>query len=847
MCTQKKCLLAVYCWTILLLISACQTKEMEQSGAGIAMDTWSAARSYPNGKISTKKWTQAFELQQLNLEFRNGNNADWKALGPKNIGGRTLCLAFHPTDENIIYAGAAGGGLWKTTTAGSGVEGWEYVSTGFPIIGVAAIAIDKNNPNIMYIGTGEVYNYTAAAPGIGSRLTRGSYGIGILKTTDGGETWTKSLDWSLSELTGVQDIEIDPFNSDIIYAATTEGLFKTIDAGTTWENIHPLSMATDVAIRPDDAQTIFVAHGSYLNTDKGVYRSEDGGATFVLLSDGIPSNYEGKTRLDINPSNPNIMYASVADVFESRGLYRSDNGGRSWSRRSSQDVARYQGWYSHDVASKSDDPTIVIQVGVDLFRSENSGVALQQRTDWSAWNFGDVPVGGPEGPDFYVHADIHAVYFHPLDPNKVFCATDGGIFVSEDTGLTWEGRNGGYQTQQFYANFANSTRDAELAVGGMQDNSTAIYEGDDSWVRVLGGDGMSAAIDPEDDTRIYASYQNLNIVPSDDRGVTFNFGDRLRISSASNESRAFNGPFEIALSDPNIIYAGAQRLHLSRDRGVTWESTTEEYIDGDNYIITLEVAPSDKNIVYLSTFPVFNDPPKVFKTESGGTLMTQMQGLPDRVAMDFAIHPEIPEVAYVVFSGFGTDHVYKTLNGGNDWQSASNGLPDVPTNTIKIDPLNPGFVYIGNDLGVYVSTDGGANWTPFVDNLPDAIMAMDLSISPANRKLRVATHGHGVYETDLLDEPVATNEVFDIGIENIKIYPNPTTDYLIIDFAVAKTVTVDLNIYNQNGQLVRSVSQKQKVSNHEQERITVNDLANGIYYLQLQTEKGSVQRAFIKE
>ena len=167
------------------------------SGAAQSLDFWALARSYPHGHIYSKNLTQAYEWRKMTTAVRSGGiEADWEPLGPKNIGGRTLCLAFHPDDPEVIFAGSASGGLWKTETGGVGAEAWSYVPTGFPVLGVGAIAIDPAHPEVLYIGTGEVYNYTAAMPGLVDRLTRGTYGIGILKSTDGGQSWSKSLDWS---------------------------------------------------------------------------------------------------------------------------------------------------------------------------------------------------------------------------------------------------------------------------------------------------------------------------------------------------------------------------------------------------------------------------------------------------------------------------------------------------------------------------------------------------------------------------------------------------------------------------------------------------------------------------
>ena len=461
-----------YCLILVALFGACNQEQEEtttyeetKSGAAVAMEEWALVRSYPEGKIHMSNLALAHEAQQALIGFRD-NPAEWDALGPKNFGGRTLCLAFHPDNPDIVYAGSASGGLWKSATAGVGVEAWERVPLGHPVLGVSSIAINPDDPNEMYIGTGEVYNYTVAMPGVSNRLTRGSYGMGILKTTDGGATWEKSLDWSYNEMRGVWDVIINPQNTNTIWATTTEGTYRSFDAGISWSLIHDFPMGMDLELHPTDTSILFASYGGYESPDAGIFRSTDGGDSFQLLS-GLPADYSGKAMLSISLSDPDILYVSLADAFESRGLYKSEDGGDSWDLVNTDDIARFQGWYSHDVAIKPDDPNTLIYTGVDLFKSVDGGTTVLQKAVWFNWFFGQTPVGGPEGPPDYVHADIHAAYYSPFDSNTVFVATDGGVFVSEDNGENWSGRNGGYQTQQFYAKFSSSLTNPDLAIGGL--------------------------------------------------------------------------------------------------------------------------------------------------------------------------------------------------------------------------------------------------------------------------------------------------------------------------------------------------------------------------------------------
>ena len=210
-------------------------KELQVSGARRALDMLSDIRAYPNKKLPDVGFFKAYEFSKRSLRKRGAGIQvqPWRAIGPHNIGGRTLAVALNPMNPTTIYAGSASGGLWRSYSGGSGANAWQKVPTGFPVLGVSSIAIAPNDSNTIHIGTGEVYGSPESFPGIvGDRTTRGSYGIGILKTSDGGQTWIKSLDWTLNQRRGVQALAIDPLDSNTIWAATTEGTYKSTDAGS---------------------------------------------------------------------------------------------------------------------------------------------------------------------------------------------------------------------------------------------------------------------------------------------------------------------------------------------------------------------------------------------------------------------------------------------------------------------------------------------------------------------------------------------------------------------------------------------------------------------------------------
>ena len=830
--TSKVLPLTVF--TFIFLLISCQSntdqkeKNIHPSGAAHSLDQFTHLRTYPDGKFHNKKYQEAFLEKQIQALTETGGDGEFEALGPKNIGGRTLCMAFDPVDPFTIYAGAASGGLWKSTSMGAGANAWEPIETGFPVIGVAAIAIPPDNPDVIYIGTGEVYNFNEASIGNIRRITRGTYGVGILKSEDGGATWSKSLDWDLDDFTGVQDIVIDPMNPSTVFAATTEGLYRSQDAGNTWDQLNEFSMVHDIEINSQNPDVIYFSHGGLNNPTAGIYKSIDGGETFTKLINGLPLTWDGKAMLGLSQSSPNEIYASIANAFSSIGLYKSIDAGDNWTLISDQDVAVWQGWYSHDIAVNPALSSDIVYAGFEVFKSTNAGASFYQVGFWDLGAYGQIPIGGPEGPPNYVHGDVHQVKHHPSLPNIVFAMTDGGIFASNFGGDDWEGRNGGYQTQQFYADFSNSSTDSLLAIGGMQDNHTGMYTGSDAWSKILIGDGMCTAIDQTNDENIYGSYQYLQLFKSDDRGDFF-YG----ISPSFNAIAIFSAPFVLAPTDQSTIYAGALGLFISTNGGNTW--TASPSVSGDNRILTIAVSPSDKDLIFVSTVDfLLSNAPTVAKTTDGGQTWEEITGLPDRNASDIAFDPIDDQIVYITFSGFFTDHVYKTTDGGLTWNSISNGLPDVPTNTIVVDPLDGNIIYVGNDLGVYCSTDGGNSWELFSGGLPDAVLVMHLSISPSNRKLRVATHGRGVFQGDLIDPALtATKNLEKIGLKNLTTFPNPVVDQSTVRFYLEQKTEIHLSLVSVDGKTNQVLFTGTKESGVQEFNFNWESLPSGVYFYRL--------------
>ena len=386
-----------------------------------------------------------------------------------------------------------------------------------------------------------------------------------------------------------------------------------------------------------------------------------------------------------------------------------------------------------------------------------------------------------------------------------------------------------YQTQQFYANFSNSSQDSLFAIGGLQDNATAVYEGNLGWRRVIGGDGVSTAINPLNDNIVYGESQYLNVLRSDDHAFTFN---NLNVPASTTTN--FAGPFIICHSNPDVVYAAGDEVMKSVDGGFNWNSTGS--LDG-NPVLVLEASRTNQDLVYAATAPVNFAQVALFKTFDGGINWTDVTGtLPNKYIMDVVIDPINNQNVYVAISGFGTDHVFKSTNGGATWNASSIGLPDVPTNTLCIDPLNANTIYVGNDLGVFVSTNAGATWNDFNDGLYDATFVMDISVSPANRKLRLATHGKGVYERPMLPVTVGLSTTEDAF--QINAFPNPVNDLVTLSFNFLSNEKTSLQVFNLKGELVKIINDVDNILQH-QIKINMKAFASGIYLVKMAEGKKS--------
>ena len=661
------------------------------------------------------------DLRRLRLLQGTKSNAAWQPMGPTtwtnwssgyNPGnGRVNCAAVDPTNASILYCGTPTGGLWKSTDNG---QSWAPLFTDLPTLGVSGIAIDPTDPDIIYCATGD-------GDGIDT------YSMGVIKSTDGGGTWnTTGLDWQTTAARTTRTLRMHPTDPLTLFCATSNGLWKTEDGGANWFQAAAGSFH-DVEFKPDDPGIVYACGDRF-------FRSLNGGLSFDLSDAGLPGpSAVNRMRIAVTPADPFKVYVLCGrqDDAGFLGLYRSNDGGSSFVERSSApNIFGYendgsdsggQSWYDMALCADPDDADVIYAGGINVWRSDNGGADWNIRSQW-VYN----------GFDPYTHADIHSL---DIEGGKLLCGSDGGLFASTDDGTEWSNLSNGLQITQFYR-LGGSPTDASLVIAGAQDNGMNLMSGGD-WAHVLGADGMEGAIDPVDPQFVYGESQYGGLARSDDGGQTFN-----GIGWDIGEEGAWVTPFVIDPQDPQTLVAGFSNVFRSNDRGDSWYPLSS--FPADETLRALAVAPSDNAVIYCA------NPSTFYRTQNDGDVWEDVtDGLPDNRVAAIAVDPDDAAHLFVCVGGF-TDgaKVYESADAGDSWTNISGNLPNVPVNSIVYQTGTEDGLYVGTDLGVFYTDNTYSNWQPFTTGLP-LVQVMELEIHYPTEKLRAATYGRGLWETDL--------------------------------------------------------------------------------------------------
>lgn len=684
-------------------------------------------------------------------------------IGPALMSGRINDMETHPTNPRIIYAGSAGGGVWKSNDAGA---------TFNPIFdkhcqSIGAVAVDPSDPdNVVYVGTGETWTRNSV-----------SYGDGLYKSNDGGATWTK-IGFENSER--IANIIVNPNNPQEIYVGVLgalwsdseeRGVYKTTDGGKTWQRIlydNPKTGCADLAMDPTNPNVLYASMWEFRRTawsfasggdSSALYKSEDGGATWNKIHNGFPEGDLGRLAIAVAPSNPNVLYTVIeAEQDERKGLYRSDDAGKSWKQLNNDFGITVRPFYFSRIVVDPKNPDVVVKGGLSGSISRDGGKTFR--------NLGNM------------HSDIHDIVFAINNSDHMYVGTDGGVYRSWNGGTTMEIVENMPLSQFYHVSVDNE--EPYNVYGGLQDNGSwygpsasngGINAAD--WNSIGGGDGFRVYRHPTKNI-IYSEMQGAdNVWRYDVENKLVKTVQPLPQKGYEKLRFNWNAPMAISKHQPNRFYMGSQYVHKSEDMGDTWEIISPDLTTNDpakqqqedsgglsmdnsgaenhTTIFTIAESPLNENIIWVGT-----DDGNVQVTQDGGKTWTNtVSNIPDLPANTWVYHIEASVhdkgTAYAVFDGHTSGdmnpYVYKTTDFGATWSNLTKDNIKGSTRNIQEDYVNPDLLFLGTEFGLYITADGGESWSQFTNNMPPVAVHF-IALQERTNDLVMGTHGRGVIIID---------------------------------------------------------------------------------------------------
>ena len=696
-----------------------------------------------------------------------------RPIGPPGTSGRVAALAVSPRDDREIWVGAATGGLWKSMDAGFT---WQPVMDSIPVNSIGALGIAPSAPDVVYVGTGEAN-------------TRNSMGVGrgVWKTQDGGRSWTYL---GLPATERIEAVLVHPRDPNTVWLSAQgqawsdseeRGVFKSTDGGATWRKVLYVDERTgafELVMDPSNPQHLLASTWEHRRwpwffesggPGSGLWQSWDGGETWQRLTpeDGLPKGDLGRIGLAFATNDPSVVYALVE--AEKSALLRSDDSGVTWRAVNTETNVNDRPFYYSRIYVDPTNENRVYRVAGDLTMSEDGGRTFRNIAPWSS-----------------VHVDHHAFWTHP-DGNTIITGNDGGVYISHNRGGSWYFVENLVLAQFYHLSVDNAT--PFNVYGGLQDNGTWMgpsqvwetpgFAGSNivahHWKEIGFGDGFAAIADPTQPNTGYSMSQGGNLRRFD--LVSGEERDIMPTPPNDATKLRFNWNAAIALDphDPDVVYYGSQFVHMSRDRGESWEIISPDLTTNDpekqrqaesggltldvtaaenhTTIITIAPSPAEQGVIWAGT-----DDGNVQVTRDGGRTWTnvvqRIRGVP---ANTWVPHIEASRhaggTAYVVFDdhrrGNWTPYVYRTMDYGQSWQALAPSQVDGYALAIEEDPLEPNLLFLGTEFGLYVSTDGGSNWRRWAhDGYPAGASTMALVVHPRDGDLAIGTHGRGAYIID---------------------------------------------------------------------------------------------------
>ena len=690
-----------------------------------------------------------------------------RAIGPAVMGGRITSVDATHEEPHTIFVGTATGGVWRSIDGG---VRFQPVFDDFNQ-SAGAVTIDPSDPGIVWVGTGESWTRNST-----------SVGDGVYRSTDGGDTWANK---GLEASERIARIRVDPMNSDHVFVCATgplwgdgeeRGVFESEDGGESWEKVLFVDESTGcswLTLDPQDPDVLYAGmwqfrrYPDFFNSGgpgSGLYKSTDGGKTWVEKRQGLPQGHLGRIAVEVAPSRPSVLYALV-EAKEKTALYRSRDLGETWEERNAAMNIATRPFYFALVVPDPEDHDRLYKPGLTMSMSKDGGKSFSSPFSQSGFSSS-------------VHSDLHALWVNPANPKELILGTDGGVYKSLDRGATWRHLNG-IPLAQFY----QVGYDMEFpynVYGGLQDNGTwkgpsrqsgGILNKD--WRFIGSGDGFHAYPDNGEPNMVYVEFQGGNI-----SRVDLETGETQEIKPFPREGEEelrfnWSAPICVSRHTPGTLYFGSQYLHRSRDRGKSWETISPDLTTDDparqrqketggltldnstaennTTLFSIAESPLDPELLWVGT-----DDGKVQVTRDGGATWTDVtENVPGMAPGAWISQVEASShdkaTAFVTVDDhrrgdMGT-YVYRTTSFGETWDSiVGEGLEGF-AHVVRQDPVNPDLLFVGTEFGLYLSLNGGGQWARFSGNLP-RVPVHDLQVHPREHDLIVATHGRGIYILD---------------------------------------------------------------------------------------------------
>ena len=786
---------------------------------------------------------------QVSINGSTFGTMEARQIGPATMSGRITDIQGVNNDGGkTLYIGTAGGGVWKSTNAGASFKPIfdKYTQS------IGAIAIDQKNPKTIYVGTGESNMRNSV-----------SIGDGLYKSTDAGDNWVKI---GLDSTEHISKIVIDPNNSDIIYVAAPgplwsdskhRGLYKSTDAGKTWQTILYISDKAGVAdleIDPTNSNILYATSWEFRRlpyafnsggNGSGMYKSMDGGKTWKELSNGLPKKPFGRIALALAPSAPQNLLAIVES--ENTGLYISDDGGETWKEQSATDNIRSRPFYFSTLEVDPIDPKRVYRPATSFSYSTDGGYSYAEASNEGGW----------------IHSDHHALWINPNNTNLLYLGTDGGVYFSLDRGVTWKFCNN-LPVGQFY-HVSVDTQEPYRIFGGLQDNGSwyapsaapgGVLNGD--WKAAFGGDGFWTQPDEFDPAIVYAEAQGGTMAR-----VNMKTGSTVRIqpqATVGDEKLRYNWntPIVIGANNKKNLYTAAQYLYKSTDQGSNWTKISPDLTTNDKRkqeqeksgglsadvtsaenhctIFTIAESPLDEKMIWVGT-----DDGNLQLTTDGGKTWTNLAnnyasaGIPKQTWVS-SIEPSMfdKNVVYATFDnhmyGDHATYVAMSTDMGKSWKKIENKEFTGFAHKIKEDIVNKNLLFLGTEMGLFTSLDGGKEWFRMKNNIPWYALVRDIKIQPQTNDLVIATHGRSIIVVpDISPMRAITPEIAnkDVAFLNDKPitlsfgkyggqFPNAAGDWNggslsgnispIEYYLKERPNTIQMEIYDNTGKLIQKLS-----------------------------------------